>query len=100
MLSANGAMPWVLLVFLREERRFLLEKRIAANVKEKSMQTKTSRRLWVWLPVALWMIVIFIFSAQPATASGSMSKGITLTVLSSFRSGARILSGLGAYFDP
>lgn len=46
------------------------------------MQKITVRRLLVWLPVALWMIVIFIFSAQPATASGSMSKGITLTVLS------------------
>lgn len=41
---------------------------------------KLKRIIWICL-VLIWMIIIFISSAQPATVSGSNSKGIVSTVI-------------------
>lgn len=51
----------------------------------KPMKIKTStytskiknKKLIVFLPVIIWMLIIFLFSNQPATKSGEMSQGIT-----------------------
>ncbi|WP_430884104.1 VanZ family protein [Fusibacter sp. JL216-2] len=46
-------------------------------------ENKTHKnRLKIWLPVLIWMFVIFMFSAQPASQSGEMSGTITKWVMS------------------
>lgn len=38
-------------------------------------------RLTPWIPVAVWMLIIFILSAQPASASNSLSRGVTKIIV-------------------
>ncbi len=35
-----------------------------------------AKKIFTWIAVILWMAVIFMFSAQPASQSGDLSKGI------------------------
>lgn len=37
-----------------------------------------------WLPVLIWMIIIFMFSAQPASDSNQLSVGFTKVLLDTF----------------
>lgn len=39
------------------------------------------RKRRAWILVGLWMVLIFLFSAQPGSASGAMSRGITAQVV-------------------
>ncbi len=41
----------------------------------------SSRRLWRWLPVIIWLVVIYLFSAQTGEQSGALSGGITETLV-------------------
>lgn len=59
---------------------------------------KGASKVFLWIPVAFWMLVIFLFSAQPATESASLSTEI-LQVLQGIMK--RVLPGLvfeGAWF--
>lgn len=38
---------------------------------------KTKNRIYSWLPVILWMLIIFLFSSQPASDSDGFSRGFT-----------------------
>ncbi|WP_019229311.1 VanZ family protein [Sedimentibacter sp. B4] len=38
-------------------------------------------RITPWLPAAVWMLVIFFLSAQPAFASNSLSRGVTKIIV-------------------
>ncbi|MDF2678620.1 MAG: phosphotransbutyrylase [Bacillota bacterium] len=38
---------------------------------------KTKNRIISWLPVILWMLIIFLFSSQPASDSDGFSRGFT-----------------------
>lgn len=40
------------------------------------------RKISTWLPVILWMLIIFIFSAQPASTSSKMSGSVMQFVIS------------------
>lgn len=38
-------------------------------------------RIAPWIPAAVWMLIIFSLSAQPASASNSLSKGVTKIIV-------------------
>ena len=46
-----------------------------------------SKRTFAWVPVSLWLIVIFLFSAQNAEQSGNTSTGIVRWVVGLLYSG-------------
>ena len=46
------------------------------------MEKTARRRLWWWLPAALWMGLIFFFSAQSGEQSGQLSGGLTYWLVS------------------
>jgi VanZ family protein len=39
------------------------------------------RNITHWLPVVLWMALIFFLSSQPASSSNSLSKGVTKIII-------------------
>lgn len=45
------------------------------------MNKRISQWLW-WLPVLLWLWVIYLFSAQTGAESGDLSRGLTVRILS------------------
>jgi|SRR5690625_4615422 len=46
-----------------------------------NMERKKLRQLFAWLLVIIWMGVIFYLSHQPATASSTLSSGITEIII-------------------
>ena len=55
------------------------------------MNEKT-RRVLVWLPVVLWCVVIYLFSAQTGPQSGALSGGISQWIASVFTPGWQTMS--------
>lgn len=44
---------------------------------------QTKRKLVYWLPVILWMLLIFFLSSQPASESNNLSTGVTELIIKS-----------------
>lgn len=49
--------------------------------KEESSKRKNLKKAFPWLPVTLWMALIFFLSHQPAAQSSGLSSGITEMIM-------------------